>query len=146
MSDTGTRVDFYLLEGDNINNVRLFCCRLAEKAWKLGHRVWIRTGDEHDTRVLDDLLWTFSDGSFLPHASVDDAQAAHSPIIVGAQPPPAAFDLLINLASDIPDQAGQYPRIAEILDDDAARKQQGRARYSQYDKSNYTLQHHNMNS
>ena len=145
MNAADTRVDFYLLAGDNINHLRVFCCRLAEKAWKLGHRVWIRTGDEHETRQLDDLLWTFSDSSFLPHACADDDQAQHSPVIIGTQPPASTFDLLINLASDVPVQAAQAARIAEILNDDSELKQQGRARYAYYDKNNYTLQHHTIN-
>jgi len=140
-----TRVDFYLLAGDNIKQLQLFCCRLTEKAWKLGHRVWIRTADEHEARQLDDLLWSFNDGSFLPHAVVDDAQAVHSPVLIGSQPPPSAFDLLINLAIDVPPQAGHVSRIAEILNDNAELKQQGRARYAYYDKNNYTLEHHTIN-
>jgi DNA polymerase-3 subunit chi len=142
---TTPRVDFYLLAGDSPKQLQLFCCRLTEKAWKLGHRVWIRTTDENETRQLDDLLWSFNEGGFLPHASVNDDQAQHSPVIIGMQPPPAAFDLLINLAPDVPEQAGQCSRIAEILNDNAELKQRGRARYAYYDKNNYTLQHHTIN-
>lgn len=144
-STSDTRVDFYLLAGNNLNSVRQFCCRLTEKAWKLGHRVWIRTNDTNETRQLDDLLWTYSDGSFLPHARADDDEATYAPVIIGDQTPDNNFDLLINLARDVPDHAGHFQRIAEILNDDEQLKQQGRLRYLYYDKNNYTLHHHTIN-
>ncbi len=140
-----TRVDFYLLAGDQINQLRWFCCRLTEKAWKLGHRIWIRTDDASTARLLDDLLWSYQDGSFLPHARLGEADAEHSPVLIGEHSPAEPIDLLINLAADVPPASEQYARIAELVNDDATRKQQGRARYSYYDKNNYTLEHHKIN-
>lgn len=145
MAAGGTRVDFYLLADSNISSVRLFCCRLAEKAWKLGHRVWIRTDNAETTRLLDDVLWTFSDGSFVPHAKVTDSEAEHSPVLIGDSAPRIGINLLINLGSDVPEFCDAYPRIAEIINADDALKQLGRVRYAHYQKSNYTLEHHTIN-
>lgn len=125
--------------------MRVFSCRLAEKAWHLGHRVWIRTEDAQASGQLDEVLWTFSDNSFLPHAKVDDAAADTSPILIGEFAPRIGVDLLINLGNDIPEYCDAFARIAEIIDADTVRKQQGRARYAHYAKSNYTLQHHTIN-
>ena len=42
-------------------------CRLAEKACDQGLRVAVRTAGPAQTAELDDLMWTFSDRSFVPH-------------------------------------------------------------------------------
>lgn len=142
-----TRVDFYLLQGTNFQKIQLFCCRLAEKAWKLGNSVFVRTEDEQQAQQLDNLMWTYSDDSFLPHARQDDTQQSEIPIIIGAKTEPAkACDLMINLANDIPDKNNQYSRIAEIINEDVVIKKQGRIRYGQYDKKNYPLNHHNISA
>jgi DNA polymerase-3 subunit chi len=125
--------------------VRLFCCRLAEKAWKLDHRVWIRTENAAASRELDDLLWSYQDGSFLPHAKVSDPDAEGSPILIGETAPRVGINLLINLGPEVPEYCDAFPRIAEIINADIELKQQGRARYAHYAKSNYTLQHHTIN-
>lgn len=144
MNDNSIRVDFYLLPGENILNLRQFCCRLAEKAWKLGNRVWIRTGSDDDSRIIDDLLWSFDDRSFLPHAKQGDGNDTETPVFIGTQPPESDYELLINLAQNVAEQPS-CQRIAEILNEDPQIKQQGRLRYANYDKNNYTLKHHNIN-
>lgn len=127
----------------------MFCCRLAEKAWKLGNTVFVRTDDDHETGVLDELMWTYNDRSFLPHTrqagNTQNAPDDETPIIIGNNTRPAAApDLLINLGSDIPDQNLSTARIAEILNEDTAIKKLGRLRYSQYDKNKCQLHHHDM--
>jgi len=141
------RVDFYLLPGTNTQSIQQFCCRLAEKAWKLGNTVFIRTENEQQAQQLDNLMWTYSDGSFLPHAMENNTQKSEVPIIIGSKTEPAStVDLMINLANDIPENYSHYTRIVEILNQDEAIRKQGRLRYSQYDKNRHPLNHHNINA
>jgi DNA polymerase-3 subunit chi len=140
-------VDFYLLQGTSMQNIQQFCCRLTEKAWKLGNTVFIRTENEQQAQHLDNLMWTYSDGSFLPHAMEKNSQPAETPIIIGTKQQPAHhFDLLINLASDIPGNSSHCSRIVEIINEDENIRSQGRQRYSQYDKNRHPLNHHNINT
>lgn len=147
-----TRVDFYLLQGTSSQSIQQFCCHLTEKAWKLGNTVFIRTENEQQARYLDTLMWTYSDGSFLPHAMEintgdSNLQKSETPIIIGSKTEPAStFDLMINLASDTPDHCSRYSRIVEIINEDETIKAQGRLRYSQYDKNQHPLNHHNINA
>ena len=62
-----TKVDFYLL-GEGADSRERIACRLAEKAWRLGNRVYVLAPDQAAAQALDELLWTFSQGSFVPHA------------------------------------------------------------------------------
>lgn len=143
-----TRVDFYLLQGTSPQSIQQFCCRLAEKAWKLGNTIFIRTENEQQAQHLDNLMWTYSDDSFLPHAMEENnTQKTDTPIIIGSKTEPAsAFDLMINLANDTPEHCNRYTRIAEIINEDETIKTQGRLRYSQYDENQYPLNHHNINA
>ncbi|MDN5848964.1 MAG: DNA polymerase III subunit chi, partial [Nitrococcus sp.] len=88
------RIDFYLLGTSDADARELFCCRLTEKAYRQGYRVFILTAGSTLTQALDLRLWTFRAGSFIPHATA--AQADDEPVLLGEQPPAAAVDLLIN--------------------------------------------------
>ncbi|MGA7539324.1 MAG: DNA polymerase III subunit chi [Steroidobacteraceae bacterium] len=61
------RVDFYVL-GDTASSARLkLACRLAEKAYLASQRALIWHTDRAELQALDELLWTFAEGSFVPH-------------------------------------------------------------------------------
>jgi len=136
------RVDFYILHTQNQKSIWQFCCRLAEKAWKCGNSIHVLTNNDEETTRLDDMMWTYSDRSFLPHAKQDENFSA--PIIIGHLSDLNPCDLLINLAKSTPVQLKELTRIAEILNDDDSIKNSGRIRYSEYKKSGCKLQHHDI--
>jgi len=139
-----SRVDFYILPDDSRNRLQLFACRLAEKAWQQGHRILIHTDSAGDSQQLDDLLWTFRDGSFIPHAQQGSGDDADQPIMISHQDmDPGSFQLLINLSSTTPDN-DRFERIAEILNQEESRKQAGRAHYKIYRERGHELHHHDM--
>ena len=152
------RVDFYHLATDQEHSLRLFCCRLTEKAWKLGNRMFVYCTDEKHSHMLDDLMWTFRNHSFLPHALINTAEAkADTPILLGNQlPADGQFDLIINLTTNMDEHTAeqisgqiaqiscQTDRIAEIINQNPNCKQQGRIRYSYYDKKRYPLEYHEI--
>jgi DNA polymerase-3 subunit chi len=140
-----TRVDFYILQGDDAHTRPLFTCRLAEKAYALGHRVYIHTESATQTTHLDELLWTFKQDSFLPHAVQGAEPDAPSPILLGhAAEPDANTDVLINLAPEVPLFFSRFERVAELIDQQEQRKRQGRERYSFYRDRGYELQTHQL--
>jgi DNA polymerase III subunit chi len=130
----GQRVEFYVIE-DNTPVARLkLACRLAEKAFLADQRVRLWHSDGEELKKLDDLLWTFADRSFVPHAiwapglSIED-----TPVLLSAGAlPECPFDILINLSPEVPACAQQAPRIAEIIDGDDGRRREGRARFKTY--------------
>ncbi len=64
-----TQVDFYILDEKAPRSRALFACRLTEKAFSLGHRVYVHAGTEGAARELDDLMWTFQSAASCPTAS-----------------------------------------------------------------------------
>ena len=130
------RISFYVLSGSEQRTRLSYACRLMEKAWKLQHRIHAHADDGSMARALDELLWTFRQGSFVPHEILAANGQPLAPITIGAaeiaagEPPPA--DLLVNLATEVPPFFDRFPRIVEIIDGTAAGRTAGRARHRFY--------------
>lgn len=139
-----SRVDFYVLSADAPDARLRYACRLAERAVEQGCQVYIQTPD---VQRLDDMLWTFSDGSFLPHEVYRGQPASHAKVMVmlGSDAGPASHRaLLINLVDALPPDVNAYDRIAEIVDVDPERKRTARERYKQYRDQGCAMESHNL--
>jgi len=139
-----SRVDFYVLAADAPDARLRYACRLAERAVEQGCQVYIQTPD---VQKLDDMLWTFSDGSFLPHEVYRGEPAAHERVMVmvGSEVgPPSHRGLLINLMEAMPADVNAYERIAEIVDVDPERKRAARERFKQYREHGCAMESHNL--
>lgn len=142
-----TRVDFYILQAGSAQARLTAACRLAEKAVAHQHRVLINSDSDADTEQLDKLLWTFSQGSFLPHRRLGDgASDEREPILLGSgeEPGDDDADLLINLAVAVPAFSDRFSRIAELVGSDDTDKQAGRARFRYYRDRGHELLTHNI--
>lgn len=162
-----TRIDFYILADSAPRSRALFACRLADKAYRLKHPIYIHAESEPHATYMDDLLWTFSQGSFLPHALspqvtignmppivigyTNELSTTHTDVLVwreaGCRERPEmqnATTLLINMASDVPLFFSHFERVAEIIDQSPEQKQIGRERYRFYRDRGYDLQSHNI--
>jgi DNA polymerase III subunit chi len=140
------RVDFYLLAEAGEPSRERFACRLAEKAYRLEHPVHIHTADPQRAGQLDDLLWTFRDGSFVPHEVIERGdRPAESPITIGYSPAAVrSADLLINLSDNLLQGAGAFPRVAEIVTSDEDRKQRSRRLFAEYRAQGFDLETHHI--
>lgn len=142
-----TKIDFYLLD-NNSQDKSGFACRLAQKAFKQGYQIYIYTDEQSLVNKMDNLLWTFQQGSFLPHRVYKDAdQESKMPesIVIGTTAPPNSIhDVLINLASASPDFFSSFDRVAEIVDNDETEKLSARKRYQFYRDRGYELETHNI--
>ena len=138
------RVDFYVLDQAGEPARQLFACRLAEKAWRMNNSVHIETADRADAERMDALLWTFRDGSFVPHHIIGDG-GKEAPVTIGCQTDSVdARDLLINLGSDIPGIAASFPRIAELVTTDETSRQLSRQRFAIYRDNGPTIETHKL--
>lgn len=138
-ADQPLRVDFYVMEGAAAAARLTVACRLAEKAWLGAQRALIWHTDRAELEALDELLWTFADGSFVPHEWLTSNEPrageppAQAPVLLSAGcPPEAMFDFVINLAADPPPFLHRARRVAEIIDGDEGRRRAGRARFKAY--------------
>jgi DNA polymerase-3 subunit chi len=138
-----TRVDFYLLADAAGPGMDLAVCRLAHKAFLRGHRIYILTAHEEQARRLDQLMWTFSASSFIPHALGSDSAEEDYPVLIGSGAPPASHeDVLIQLAPAVPEYFSRFQRVAEIVDGSEDGKARARERFRFYRDRGYALQTH----
>ncbi len=125
------RVEFHVLETAEDQARLHYACRLIEKAFLEDHRVRVRLVGDEEARRLDELLWTFSDRSFVPHEFA--APGATAPVTLAAGDQPGADgQLLVNLGAGLPAGVEGWERIAEIVDADDARRRDGRERFRAY--------------
>ena len=146
-----TRIDFYILAESAADNRLMFTCRLADKVYNKGHRIYIHTESQDQAARLDELLWTFSAGNFLPHGVCGDSLDTNLPIHIGCAnelsvPGDGAdsIEVLINLAPSVPLFFSRLARVAEIVDQEADNRLKGRERFRFYRDRGYTLESHTI--
>ena len=142
-----TRVDFYVLATSNPHERRVLACKLTEKALRQGLKVYLHTGSEAETGILDNLLWTFRQGSFIPHQKTTASASEREDIdvLIGRDEPPSGFrDLVINLSLGLPPDFDQYQRVAELVDEDETVRAEGRRRYTAYKQQGFELETHKL--
>ena len=139
-----TRVDFYILPGRDPHTRRLTACKLIEKAFRQGHSLYLKTDSAEETRQFDDLLWTFRQGSFVPH-ELAGTPKAEAPVSIGHEPPPeGSRDVLVNMGMTMPEGFEAFDRVAELVDQDAAIRRAGRERYKQYQAQGHAITTHQL--
>ncbi len=157
------QVDFYVLGGVEAAGKDYYACRIANKGYGRGLKVYLRTGDPEHSRRLDKMLWTFSQGSFVPHAVCGgethnqdpdsdhdaDHDAGHDinryPVLIGhGDAPPHCAGLLISLGWEVPADYARFERVAELISAEAADKASGRERFRFYREQGIEPQTHKV--
>lgn len=139
-------VSFYVLSTESTQERYLFACKLIEKAYRSGSFAYILTDSPEQSQVIDDLLWTFRAGSFIPHQIYTETLPAFANVIlVGSnQPPENWLNTVINLSSQLPQDFNKAERILEILDNSEDTKAWGRNRYRQYQQAGIEITTHKL--
>jgi DNA polymerase III subunit chi len=121
-------------------------CRVTEKAYLAKQKVVVLLDDADTLRRFDELLWTFGDGSFVPHdgvASPESRCEAPVALTTGTLPPDHA-DVLINLSGAVPPFFERFARVAELLDARPEVRAAGRERFKSYRARSIEPQTHNV--
>lgn len=123
-----TEVLFYHLERQPLERV---LPALIERTLARGWRAVVQAGSEERVEVLDTLLWTYAEDSFLPHGTSRDGNPAAQPVYLTADatnPNAATVRFLVDGAA-IGEMAG-YERIVYLFDGrDAAAVAQAREQW-----------------
>ena len=140
-----TRIDFYVIGDDGPDAEALTACRLVEKAYGMGHRVYLHCENEERARALDGLLWTFRQDSFVPHQLYGSPGAESAPVLLGfSDDPQVEPEVLVNLAPAVPPFFKRFERLAEIVGTDAEARALSRERFRHYSGEGYSLQTHRL--
>ena len=139
------RIDFYVLPDQRDNGRALLACRLADKAYNLGHTVYLLTASEAQAAALDDLLWTFRQDSFIPHERYPLTGAERSPVLVGAASLAAVeAQVLINLTDAFPEGFERFERVVELVDQHPDVLAKSRERFRQYRERGFIPESHKL--
>jgi len=140
------RVDFYVSDAAGADARLRLACRVAEKAYLARQAVVVLSDDAEALRRFDELLWTFGDGSFVPHDTVTaEGARCEAPVALTTGPLPADHaDVLINLASSVPPSFERFARVAELLDARPEVRAAGRERFKIYRGKSIEPQTHNV--
>ena len=139
------RVDFYLLSNTEPQAVNLVACRLLEKAYQRGHRVFVFCDSKDNAERLDELLWTYKEDSFIPHNLQGEGPEPPPPVQIGYGTEPRGFnDILLNMSPTIPDYFTRFQRVMEIVAADDTAKEISRNHYREYRSKQCQLHTHNI--
>lgn len=126
-------------------------CRLCAKALQQNMRVLIYTPDIVLMEKMDELLWTFSATSFVPHCSAiigkgNEQIYSVSPVIISNQiHSDQGYDVLLNLHDQCPPLFEQFDRLIEIADLSNQDSENARERYRNYKQMGLHIQHYDLN-
>lgn len=138
-----SKVDFYILPSPAPAARLDFACKLCEKAWRLGHRVYLHCSDSAQRDELDARLWAFKGEAFVPHSAREDDP--HGAVVLGVGDDPGEHqDLLVNLDLKVPGFAARFARIAEIVVEEPAIRAAARESFRFYREQGYALQDHRL--
>ena len=123
------RVIFYRLP--DVEDQR-WVCRIAEKYFLAGERVFIACPDQATAEALDELLFSFEADSFVPHNLQGEGPTGGAPVEIGWQAPNNRRSLVINLHPTPPPFALQSATFVELVPVDEQRKAAARERFKHY--------------
>jgi len=140
------RVDFYVSEAAGADARLRLACRIAEKAYLAKQRVVVLFDDAALLPKFDEMLWTFGDGTFVPHDAVTaEGARCDAPVALTTCPLPVEHaDVLLNLGNTVPDRFEKFARVAEFLDARPEVRAAGRERFKIYRGKSIELQTHNV--
>ena len=139
-------VSFYILPSESTQDRNEFACKLIEKAYRSGCFCYVLTDNAEQSQKIDDLLWTFRAGSFIPHQIYTGKLPGFEKVIlIGSLNAPDNWQKTVtNLSSHCPEEFDKIERILEILDNSEATKEPGRNRYRHYQQSGVNITTHKI--
>jgi DNA polymerase-3 subunit chi len=143
------RVDFYVTDESGESARLRLACRVTEKAYLGKQRVVVYCDDPAMLPRVDEMLWTFGDGSFVPHDLVTrEGVECDAPVALTTGPLPAGlpgeWQVLVNLGAAVPGWHTRFARIAEFLDARPEVRAAGRERFKSYRASSIEPHTHNV--
>lgn len=113
-----SEVLFYHLEKQSLDEV---LPGLVERTLARGWRALIRAESAERAQAVDNLLWTWSEESFLPHAQPGDGDASKQPVLIAVEEGnPNRADVLFLVGGTTPEswegEAAEFSRIVILFD------------------------------
>ena len=139
------RIDFYVLEANATNGRLRLACKIIDRAYRSGHSVYLRTRDDQESDLLDDLLWTFSQTSFIPHVRNTGNAGPTAPVHIDHHPPQSgAAEVVVSVADQPVEDYSNFERIAEVVGFNESERLSVRSRFKFYRDQGLELETHRI--
>jgi DNA polymerase-3 subunit chi len=139
------QVDFYLL-GQSAPAASKLACRLALMAWERKQDIFIITSTQSAGTQLDELMWQYPEGRFLPHTAADSSDSARAPVKIGTLSGLKPTDVVINLCLEAVPAPDRFSRVLEIVPFADDEKDASRLKYKHYRKLGLKPRTHEINN
>ena len=138
------QVDFYLL-GESSPGADKLACRLTLMALERKQTIFVVTDTEMSGERLDELMWEYPQGRFIPHARAGDRDAGKAPVTIGRLSGLNQADLVINLGPEAVPQPERFGRVLEIVPCADNEKEASRVKYRNYRNLGISPHTHEIN-
>jgi len=138
------QVDFYLL-GDASPGADKLACRLALMALEHNQEVFIIAPSEAGAGQLDELMWHYPEGRFVPHARSGTGDAARAPVNIGTLDALKPAEVVINLCPETVPRPETFSRVLEIVPAAEDERAASRVKYRNYLNLGLTPRTHEIN-
>jgi DNA polymerase III subunit chi len=109
-----TAVQFYHLTTSPLERA---LPKLMEKAYGSGQKTLLVAGNDARADQINQLLWSYDPGSFLPHGSMKDGHTQEQPILISTTIDPVNnATILVVTDGALPDNPDQFERILDMFD------------------------------
>ena len=129
-----TRIDFYIMEAAEAQAER-FAAKLALDAFRQRKQVHIHSSDEPAKETLSELLWRFSQSSFMAHGE----ESADAISLGYGEHVPDCHDQLIVLSNKIPPCFSRFEQLSVVVPQAEAAKALARDQYRYFKQRGYPL-------
>lgn len=142
-----TLATFHVMPDESDDNAHFYyACLQAAHFYRQQQRVYIFTPDQTIAHQIDELLWSFEADSFVPHNLVGEGPRQGSPVEIGWQPLKGRRPILINLASTVPNFAGQFAQVIDFVPANEENKQLARDRFRTCRQWGFQVETHQVNT
>ena len=135
-----TEVVFITLNVANKNRV---VCDITEKEYESGNKAVIYVADEKEGKILDDMLWSWKQSTFIPHNFSESLQTAEKdPVIISTNISDSInYDTLILVQPTEPDICRIYKKVIDFAEKyNPTKLETDRKRYKLYRDQKFKLE------
>ena len=108
-------------------------------------KIFIVTATETSAEQLDELMWQYPEGRFIPHAMVGAPDSAKAPVNIGMLSGLKPADVVINLCPEAVPGPERFSRVLEIVPYADNEKEASRVKYRIYRNLGLKPQTHEIN-
>jgi len=126
-----------------VSRMEMRACEIAEESYVRGRKLQIIALDQEQAERLDDLLWTFKPGSFVPHGLwVGSPDEPDQPVVITTrkQQVPGMDSLLMMGYSEV-DLVSQFSHAFHLVVDNEERLDSSRRYWTLLKDAGFSLRH-----